>query len=131
MTPTSLLLLYVAFRLKQYICDFILQTDWMAMTKGKPGAEGLRALFSHALVHGVATTLIAIVFAPSMWWLGPLDFVVHSVVDRAKGLVTRRYGWSYNSRWFWWSFGLDQELHNYTHLVYIVLIMLTVGGVKI
>ena len=129
MTPLEILFLYIAFRLKQYFCDFVMQTDWMALTKGKPGREGYKALFSHTVFHGIATTLIALVFAPFLWWLGLVDFIVHSIIDRLKGLFTYKKGLSYDNRWFWWSFGLDQEAHNYTHLVYIVFMIVQSGGV--
>ena len=129
MSPIEILILYIAFRIKQYLCDFVFQTDWMALTKGAPGAEGYKALFSHTLYHGAATTLIALIFVPSMWWLGILDFIVHSLVDRTKGLITNKMDWSYKDRWFWWSFGLDQEAHNYTHLAYILLIISISGGI--
>ncbi len=128
MTPFTLLCLYISFRLKQFVCDFMLQSDWMALTKGQPGREGYKALFSHTIVHGVGTTVVAVIFAPALWWLGVLDFVVHSLVDRMKGLITYHKGWSYDSRWFWWSFGLDQEAHNYTHLAYIIIIVAFAGG---
>lgn len=129
MDPLTLLALYIAFRIKQYACDFLLQTDWMALTKGKPGREGYKALFSHTIFHGAGTTAIALVFAPQLWWLGIADFLIHSAVDRIKGLITYRKGWSYSDRWFWWSFGFDQEAHNYTHLAFIVLIVALYGGV--
>lgn len=131
MSPEEILVLYIAFRLKQYACDFLLQTDWMALTKGKPGREGYKALFSHTIFHAVSTTGIALIFAPLLWWLGIVDFVVHSVIDRVKGLITYKKNWSYNNRWFWWSFGLDQEAHNYTHLAYILLIVAVQGGVRL
>lgn len=130
MTPLALLVLYVAFRLKQFVCDFLLQTDWMALNKGKPGKDGYTALLSHTAVHGVGTTLIVLLLVPSFWWLGLVDFVVHSLVDRLKGIYTLQKGWSYTDRWFWWSFGLDQEAHNLTHLAYIVLIVAALGGLK-
>lgn len=131
MTPIAILLLYIAFRLKQFLCDFLLQTDWMALTKGMPGAQGYRALFSHTATHGVVTALIMLVFAPSLWWLGPVDFVVHSLVDRFKGILTYQKGWKPADRLFWWSFGMDQEAHNFTHLAYICYIVLALGGVKL
>ena len=130
MSPLEILLLYIAFRLKQYICDFVLQTDWMALTKGKPGKEGYKALFSHTLHHGIGTAIISLIFAPALWWLGVVDFIVHSVVDRTKGVITNKKGWSYRDRGFWWSFGLDQEAHNYTHLAYIIFIVSVAGGVR-
>lgn len=130
MTPLAILALYVAFRLKQFICDFLLQNDWMALNKGKPGWEGYKALITHAAVHGVGTTLIMLVLAPSFWWLGAVDFIVHGMVDRLKGIYSYQKGWGYQDRWFWWSFGLDQEAHNFTHLAYILIIVSQMGGLQ-
>ena len=130
MTPSAILLLYVCFRLKQFAGDFLLQTDWMALNKGKPGREGFHALFSHTLHHAAGTTIIALAFAPPLCWLGLLDFVVHSAIDRIKGIITYKKGWKYTDRWFWWSFGFDQEAHNFTHLVYMVIIVNYLGGLQ-
>ena len=127
MTPVSILILYGLFRLKHFLCDFILQTDWMALTKGKPGMEGYRALFSHTAIHAAGTLVIVLMFAPSLWWLGPLDFVLHSAIDRLKGYLTYSRGWMPSDTIFWWTFGMDQEAHNFTHLAYIVLIVLHRG----
>jgi hypothetical protein len=45
----------------------------MALTKGKPGWEGYRALFSHTAIHALGTFLIVLVFAPAYggwdWWI--------------------------------------------------------------
>jgi len=129
MTPISLLLLYSFFRLKHFACDFLLQTDWMALTKGKPGREGYEALFIHAGIHAIGTLIIVLFFAPSLWWLGPLDFVIHSAVDRVKGYYTYKKGWTPKDSMFWWTLGADQEAHNFTHLGYIILIWIHAGGV--
>lgn len=129
MTPISLLILYVVFRLKHFICDFMLQSDWMALNKGKPGKEGYRALFSHTIIHSIGTLLIMLVFAPGLWWLGLVDFLVHSVVDRLKGVLTLRRDWGTQDTMFWWAFGADQELHNFTHIAYIAMIFAYEGGI--
>jgi hypothetical protein len=130
MTLPALLALYIAFRLKQFTCDFVLQTDWMALNKGRPGMEGYKALFSHTISHAVGTLIIMTLFLPSWWWLAWVDFAVHSCVDRIKGVISYRRGWQYTDRWFWWSFGLDQEAHNFTHLAYVVMIVMHLGGVR-
>lgn len=129
MTIFFLLGLYLCFRAKQFTCDFLLQTDWMAMNKGRPGFEGLRPLMVHAGIHGVGTLLIALIFVPSLWWLGVLDVIVHALVDRAKGILTYKMRWQPGDRWFWWSFGLDQEAHNLTHLGYIIIMLSHTGSV--
>jgi hypothetical protein len=128
MTALTLLALYLCFRLKQFSGDYLLQTDWMALNKGKPGKDGYKALFSHTISHGVGTFVIMLIFAPALWWLGIIDFIVHSMVDRLKGLLTNKMGWGYQDRWFWWSFGMDQEAHNLTHLAYIVIVFIHLGG---
>lgn len=128
MTPLSILLLYVAFRVKQFACDFLFQTDWMALNKGKPGFEGYKALLSHCLVHAAGTLVVVMIFAPGLWWLALVDFIIHSLIDRFKGILSFEHGWKYTDRWFWWSFGLDQEAHNFTHLAYL-LIMITQAGI--
>lgn len=122
MTFLSLLTLYIVFRIKHFICDFVFQSDWMALTKGKSGREGYHALFSHTLIHAIGTFLITLVFAPSLWWLAVVDFIIHSSIDRLKGVITVKKSWNTKDTAFWWAFGIDQELHNFTHIAYIVLI---------
>ncbi len=94
----AFILIYIVFRMKQFVCDFLLQTDWMAMNKGKPGIEGYKALFTHTAIHAAATLLIMLVFMPALWWLALVDFVIHSAVDRAKGLLTYKMKWGYTGQ---------------------------------
>jgi len=131
MTPISLLLLYLSFRLKQLTCDFLLQTDRMALTKGQAGAQGIKALLSHTLIHAIGTLIIALVFVPFLWWLALVDFAVHSFVDRVKASITYKKGWKPSDTAFWWAFGFDQEAHNLTHLAYIVIIVMHLGGISL
>lgn len=131
MTPLAVLALYIAFRIKQFACDFLFQTDWMALNKGKPGWEGYKPLLSHAAVHGAGTLIIMLLLAPAFWWLALVDLLVHGLVDRLKGMYTFQKGWTYRDRWFWWSFGLDQEAHNFTHLIYVLLIVFMAGGIQL
>ncbi len=119
----EILTLYIAFRIKHFMCDFILQTDWMALTKGLPGKEGYKALFSHTLIHASGTLLVVLVLAPAFWWLAVVDFVIHSLIDRLKGVVTIHENLTVKDTMFWWLFGLDQEAHNFTHLGYIIIIV--------
>ena len=128
MSPIFLLLLYLSFRAKHFACDFLLQTEWMALTKGKTGKEGYRALFVHTSIHAVGTLLVMLIFAPNLWWLAVVDFVVHAVIDCVKGRITLAKGLTPKDTFFWWAFGVDQELHNLTHLAYICFIFIALGG---
>jgi hypothetical protein len=131
MTLFSLLFLYLAFRLKQVSCDFILQTGWMALNKGNPGWEGYKPLFAHTSIHAAGTLIIFLIFCPALWWFCFVDFIVHSLVDRLKAVMTLQQNWTPGNWKFWWSFGLDQEAHNLTHLVYILVIISALGGVTV
>ena len=120
-----ILLLYIAFRAKQFICDFLLQTSWMALHKGDPGLAGYKALGAHTAIHALGTLSIMLLFAPYLWWLALVDFVIHGGADRIKAAVTAHYGFNTRGSAFWYLLGLDQEIHNFTHLGYIILIVAT------
>ena len=123
-----LLYLYLAFRLKHFACDFLFQADWMALNKGKPGIEGYKALIPHAAIHALGTLIVVLAFAPSLWWLSILDFFIHGLVDRIKGTIGYKKQWQTDNKIFWWVFGLDQEMHNLTHMLYVVIIFMTLNG---
>jgi Protein of unknown function (DUF3307) len=128
MTLLDILLLYLAFRVKQVTCDFFLQTSWMALTKGNPLKEGGgRALMAHAGVHGAGTLIVALIFWKPFWWLAIVDFAVHAGIDKLKAKINKSHGWTYKDAAYWWAFGLDQEAHNLTHLGYIVLMVQAAG----
>lgn len=128
MTLAGIIVVYLAFRAKQLICDFFLQNTWMAMVKTAPFSQGgFKALAAHAAVHGLFTFALMLVFAPHLWWLGAVDFLIHGAVDKIKGMVTAAKGWTYKDGAFWWAFGIDQEMHNLTHLCYVIAIALAAG----
>ena len=130
MTPVDILLLYLAFRVKQVVCDFFLQTAWMASVKGAPiNKGGAKALAAHVGIHAAFTMLLMFLFAPAYWWLGVVDFAVHGLIDRVKSIVTNKNGWTYKDNEYWWAFGIDQEAHNLTHLAYVVFLVISQGGV--
>lgn len=121
-----ILVLYLCFRAKQVICDFFLQTGWMAHAKeliDQP--EGKKALAMHAGIHAAFTFMLVVIFAPKLWWLGIADFFIHGTIDWYKSKLKREHGWTAKDREYWWAFGLDQEAHNVTHALYIVLIVLS------
>lgn len=114
--------LYAAFALKQFLADFVLQSNWMAV--GKEHARGWAVpLAAHAGCHAVLTLLLALVIFPAFWWFGPVDFLVHGGIDRAKAWASRRLDLKPDETGWWWLFGADQMLHHLTHLAFIVLIV--------
>ena len=128
MSLTDIFFLYLAFRAKQVICDFFLQTSWMYLAKCSPfNKGGAKALFAHSGIHATFTFILTQIFAPEFWWLGIVDFVLHSIIDKGKAMINSKMNWTYNDTFYWWTFGIDQEAHNLTHLAYIIIIVISSG----
>jgi uncharacterized membrane protein HdeD (DUF308 family) len=111
----ALLLLFI----KHFLCDFPLQTSpWMYRNKGIYLHMGG---VTHALIHGIATTMILYFFVGQhALYYGLLDFIVHYHIDWAKLNINQKYNLrADNSNGFWILLGLDQLLH---HLTYFVII---------
>ena len=111
----------VAFLVKHFLADFLLQTDWMAAGKDRPHGW-LWPLAAHAGVHGAMTAALFLAVAPTLAWLGLADMVVHGIIDRLKSISTRRSALTPRQTAFWWLFGLDQTLHHLTHIGLAVLL---------
>ncbi len=120
---TWISILYIFFLIKQFLADFLFQTGWMAHGKARK-QEWLAPLAVHAGIHAVLTFLLALVFLPSLWWLGLVDFVVHASIDRAKALATTGLGLTEKDSATWWLLGLDQALHQLTHFCFMVAMVL-------
>lgn len=129
MLLVNILALYLSFRAKQVICDFFLQTGWQALAREAAlTREGTKALAVHAAVHAAFTFMLVVIFAPQLWWLGIVDFFAHAAIDRTKAALTLKHGWTSRCHQYWWAFGLNQEAHNLTHLIYIILIVWSWGA---
>jgi hypothetical protein len=116
--------LYGAFILKQFVADSLLQTTWMALGKAEKNGW-LTPLLVHAGIHGACTLGLMLVFRPSLWWLGPFDFVLHGVLDYGKSAATRRLALTDTDVGWWWLLMLDQRLHEATHFAYVLAILAT------
>lgn len=117
----EIILLLAAFGIKHFICDFLLQFDFMVREKGTYGAKG--GMY-HAGLHGFFTFAVLIAFYPMMAiWAAILDTVVHYHIDWAKQHLSK--GLTPADRKFWIWLGLDQCLH---YLTYIAIIGWAVGA---
>lgn len=109
------------FTIKHFVADFLLQTSWIA--RGKESPDGWRGPIAlHAGTHAAGTLLIVLVAAPSVWWLAPVDFVVHAAIDRGKSLVAARKKYTPQDAPFWWLLGFDQCLHQLTNIAMAVVV---------
>lgn len=123
--PAHAALLAVALLLtKHAIADFILQTPWQYLNKGRYGHPGG---LLHSLTHVVMTPIVYLVLAPATLmlaaWLAIGEFVMHYHIDWAKEQFVARNHWTTEGRAFWWALGIDQLLHGLSYLI-IVLILL-------
>jgi hypothetical protein len=116
------ILLLFLFGIKHFICDFLLQTDYMVKTKGIYGARGG---IQHAMLHAVFTLVISVFFVTYVnlaILMAIFDGVVHYHIDWAKQKLNR--GLTPADRMFWVWFGADQCLH---YLTYIAIIGVLLG----
>lgn len=126
MSLISILVLYLAFRVKQLVCDFFL--SYLTVTKDLPFSQGgVKALSLHAGIHASFTLLVVIVLAAQFWWLAIVDFLIHFLIDKCKAVIVHKMQWTYKDSLYWAAFGIDQEAHNLTHLAYIILIVISSG----
>jgi hypothetical protein len=111
----------IILAIKHVMADFVLQTSWMAI--GKDAKKGWALpLLVHCAIHGVLAVAILLVLAPRLWFLGLVDFVLHLIIDRAKGFCVATFSVTQESHWFWWLIGIDQALHHLTNFALSVVL---------
>lgn len=111
----------LALTAKHVVADFLLQTAWMA--QGKEGRTNWVApLLAHTGIHAGILLLMLLAAAPRFWWLAMVDFVVHTAIDRSKGLIVSGYGLKPDNAYFWWAIGIDQALHHLTGFAFAIVL---------
>ena len=100
---------------KHIIADFVLQTAWMAHGKDQKQGWAL-PLLVHCLIHLAVALVMILAVAPRFWFVAFIDFAIHIVIDRAKGLCVSTFNVTMDPphQWFWWLIGIDQALHHLT-----------------
>ena len=100
---------------KHVIADFVLQNSWMAIGKDQKTGWAL-PLLAHCLVHLALALALILVIAPRFWFIAFIDFAIHIVVDRAKGVCASIFDVTQEHQhpWFWTLIGVDQALHHLT-----------------
>ena len=121
----TVIALMAVMALKHFCADFLFQTSGIA--KGKAAPHGWVApLALHAGGHALLTLLIALPLFPRLWWVAPVEFVIHFAIDRAKAVIGCRTALNPTMTRYWWLVGFDQFLHQITNVV-IVLAFLAWG----
>lgn len=117
-------LLLTAFEVKHWLADWCLTNGTMAREKGKGIFNlylvlhaGLHAIFSASLL-GIFGTPLGVVVGLSI-----AEYLVHSVIDRSKGLVGQAAPITYDRATLVGRlvFGGDQMLHHVTYVVMAIV----------
>ena len=105
----------VVLTVKHVIADFVLQSSWMAIGKDQKTGWAL-PLLAHCLVHLAVALALILVIAPRFWFIAFIDFAIHIIVDRAKGICASTFevNQEHQHPWFWTLIGVDQALHHLT-----------------
>jgi hypothetical protein len=105
----------VVLTVKHVIADFVLQNTWMAIGKDQKTGWAL-PLLAHCLVHLALALVLILIIAPRFWFIAFIDFAIHIVIDRAKGICASTFGVTQERQhpWFWTLIGVDQALHHLT-----------------
>jgi hypothetical protein len=112
---------FLLFTAKHLLADYLLQTA--SMVAGKDGRrDWLMPLSIHAGIHAGSTLLLVIAVKPFLWWLAPLDFIIHAAIDRTKSILGRHGEWRPDQSRFWWLHGADQAAHHLTHFAYVLVL---------
>ena len=101
---------------KHFVADFVVQTPYQFLNKGKYGHPGG---FIHAGIHAFGTTFAFLVVMPS-FRLGlaivVCEFIAHYHIDWLKEHTVKTAQWKFPQSEFWWTFGADQALHQVTYI---------------
>lgn len=106
-------------QVKHFIADFVLQTPYQFLNKGRYGHPGG---LIHAGIHALGSVPALLVMAPSARLAAAIvasEFVAHYHIDWLKERTTKVNQWVFPQAEFWWTFGADQALHQVTYVVIV------------
>lgn len=106
----------VAFQLKHFLCDFVLQTQRQVQTKGFYGHLGG---IEHAGLHALTSIPALFILTRSPLAIGitvVVEFVIHYHVDWSKARIDRTQSLTIADSAYWVLFGLDQLIHQMTYI---------------
>lgn len=121
---STILLALLAFQIKHYIFDFVLQTHYQFSNKGSYGHPGG---ILHAGLHALGSIPALLILATPAGLLAGIvigEFVVHYHVDWSKEQIVRHFDLVEPKPAYWYAFGADQLAHQ---LTYIAMVAIVVG----
>jgi hypothetical protein len=116
------LLALLILQFKHFIADFVLQTPYQFLNKGKYGHPGGAI---HAGIHALGSTLAFLAIRPSLALGAAIvigEFIAHYHIDWLKERTVKVNQWVFPQSEFWWTFGADQALHQVTYVVIVAVL---------
>lgn len=113
--------LLVLLQIKHMFADFFLQTPAMLSNRSAFVHFG-RAL--HCLIHAGMTALCLLAMGTGVGLLLGLclaEWLVHYLIDWAKGAWSERTGYGPDHAGFWRAFGVDQAAHQLSYLAMVAV----------
>lgn len=109
----------LAFQIKHFICDFVLQTLNQATKKG---FYGHIAGITHAGTHALFSIPALLILGADLRGIIVLvigEFLVHYHTDWLKAHTDRKRAAAGQDHTYWMLFGLDQLIHQLTYIAMI------------
>jgi hypothetical protein len=106
----------LAFEIKHFLGDFVLQTAWQVRTKGTYGHIGGIVHSGIHIVASIPALIVLGVAAKAAAAILIVEFLVHYHMDWTKATIDRVYQWGAQSQRYWILFGVDQLVHQLTYL---------------
>jgi hypothetical protein len=114
-------------QIKHFVCDFVIQTRYQFLNKGIYGHPGG---LIHAGLHALTSMAVFFILTPPLAAgaaIVVVEFIVHYHVDWLKEQTVKRQKWVFPQAEFWWVFGFDQFLHQFTYLGIVAVLAYSVG----
>lgn len=119
----TILFTLIIFQLKHLFADFVVQTEYQWRNKGTYGHPGG---FVHAGIHAAGSVVAVLPLGVSAVAIGLVliaDFVVHYHLDWCKERFNRQRNLTHTDALYWFSFGVDQFLHQMTYLAIVWMLV--------
>jgi hypothetical protein len=113
----------LAFQIKHFVCDFVLQTQYQVRTKGIYGHVGG---FIHSGYHMVLSLPALLILQAPLRAIVIImvgEFLIHYHTDWTKANVDQHFDWGQADARYWNLFGADQLVHQLTYLGIVVLLL--------
>jgi hypothetical protein len=113
-------------QIKHFVCDFVIQTPYQFLNKGIYGHPGG---LIHAGLHALTGMAAFLVLTPPLAVGAAIvvaEFLVHYHIDWLKEQTVKRRKWVFPHAEFWWVFGFDQFLHQFTYLGIVAVLAYSV-----